>query len=52
MSNGFGDLGSTSHEDVFTSVDDKRQAHTYLFYWLCTLVLSPRTVKHIPWGMR
>lgn len=27
-------------------------AHTYLFYWLCTLVLSPRTVKYIPWGMR
>lgn len=27
-------------------------AHTYLFYWLCTLFLSPRTVKYIPWGMR
>jgi hypothetical protein len=27
-------------------------AHTYLFYWLCTVALSPRAVKYIPWGMR
>lgn len=42
---------------IFTTTDyliffAVMSAHTYLFYWLCTLVLSPRTVKHIPWGMR
>ena len=26
--------------------------HTYVFFWLCTLLMSPRTVKHVPWGMR
>src|SRR5690606_41543268 len=24
--------------------------HTWLFFWLCTLLMSPRTVQTIPWG--
>ena len=23
--------------------------HTWVFYWLCTLLMSPRTVKPLPW---
>ena len=40
---------TTTQYAIFFAV---MSAHTYLFYWLCTLFLSPRTVKYVPWGMR
>ncbi len=42
-------LFTTSQYVIFFAV---MSAHTYLFFWLCTLIMSPRTVKYVPWGMR
>jgi hypothetical protein len=25
---------------------------TFLFYWVCTFLMSPRSVEYIPWGKR
>jgi hypothetical protein len=44
-----GAIFTTTQYAIFFAV---MSAHTYLFYWLCTLALSPQTVKYVPWGMR